>query len=401
MECVFEEFELNFITLAIINHLLDMSDDTNVLSSNADSLSPHPSNLVEHETEREVSVDDAAVLSSNVDSLSAQPDDSLVINESTMTIKEELEATAREGDINKLYKLIKRDPHLLDRIDAIPFVDTPMHIAASFGKASFTMEIMRLKPSFARKQNHDGLTPMHLALKKGRIRVLRRLIDTNSDLVRVKGKEGRTVLHWVVEKIDQNTISFDILDQLLSACPQSIEDVTIYMDTVLHIAVIKEKFDVFEFLMKRILRAKHKNSDFQEKQILTGKNREGNTLLHVAALKNSPKTVKALIKCGVDVNAKNSNGDTALKISESQDPLLNGNIQVRNILLKVTNASSISSSSASTLFLDDDEDLMLSPLERWKICINRYKANMSNDMKSVLFIVALIIIQLSLIIPLL
>ncbi|XP_062075760.1 ankyrin repeat-containing protein BDA1-like [Humulus lupulus] len=325
------------------------------------------------------------------DDLSSNNTDALILAlpsswEIHKSVLEELEGAAREGDINKLYELIRRDPYLLDRIDAIPFVDTPMHIAASSDNASFTMEMMRLKPSFSLKQNQDGFTPMHLALKNWRTRILHRLIETDCELVRVKGKEGKTLLHCAVERENQSK-SLKILDYILSACPQSIEDVTIYKETALHIAVKRENFDVFECLVKRILRAKHKNSDIQEKQILNGKNGEGNTVLHIAALKNAPKIVEALIKCGVDANVKNSKGDTALNISESQDPLLEGNIQVRHMLLKVTNASLSSSASTNP---DDDEELT-SPTASLKISINRYKANMSNDVRNILLIVAVLI----------
>ena len=110
--------------------------------------------------------------------------------------------------------------------------------------------------------------------------------------------------------------------------------------------------------------------------------------------------VKELIKRGVDVTAKNEERKTALEIAESINPLQNyGNIhEVRNILRKVSNVSSTSTHLDDA---DNGEDLMLSDFERWKICINRYKANiMSNDI-SVLLILALLIILWSLLVALL
>ena len=79
---------------------------------------------------------------------------------------ERLRAAAEKGDIDMLYTLIREDPYLLDHIDRIPFVDTPLHIAASVGHTGFAREAMLLKPSFARKLNQDGLTPLHLAMLK-------------------------------------------------------------------------------------------------------------------------------------------------------------------------------------------------------------------------------------------
>ena len=63
-----------------------------------------------------------------------------------------LEEAAILGDINLLYALIQVDPHVLEDVDAIHFIDTPLHIAASAGPLQFATEIiMRLKPSFALK----------------------------------------------------------------------------------------------------------------------------------------------------------------------------------------------------------------------------------------------------------
>ncbi|KAF4362515.1 hypothetical protein F8388_011342 [Cannabis sativa] len=276
----------------------------------------------------------------------------------TNVILEELEDAAREGDNDKIYILIRKDPYLLDRIDAISFVDTPMHISASYDNASFTMEMMRLKPSFARKQNPDGFTPMHLALKNWRTRILHRLIEADTQLVRVKGKEGRTLLHCAVERDDQSR-SIDIINYVLLACPQAIEDVTIYQDNVLHIAVKRGKYDVFQWLVKWILN-NWESSQELKKQILNGKNGEGNTVLHIAALKNAPEAMKmsrkidklALIKCGIDANTKNLKGETALDISKRQDySLLNGNSEVRSMLSMVTNAYSSSESTENQMML--------------------------------------------------
>ncbi|KAB1215039.1 hypothetical protein CJ030_MR4G018829 [Morella rubra] len=82
-----------------------------------------------------------------------------------------------------LYSSIPTDPEVLDNIDKIPFVDTPLHAASSAGQIRFAMEIMMLKPSFARKLNQDGLTPMHLALQYDRIPLMVRLLDADKDRI--------------------------------------------------------------------------------------------------------------------------------------------------------------------------------------------------------------------------
>ena len=96
-----------------------------------------------------------------------------------------LEAVARAGDIDALYSLMKEDASVLERIDEVQFMDTPLHIAASQGQLYFSMEIMRLKPSYARMPNQDGYSPLHLALLNGHSQLVLRLLDVDKDLVDV------------------------------------------------------------------------------------------------------------------------------------------------------------------------------------------------------------------------
>ncbi|XP_057463216.1 ankyrin repeat-containing protein BDA1-like [Actinidia eriantha] len=119
---------------------------------------------------------------------------------------------ARVGDINSLYNSIKKVPNILDHIDDTPFVDSPMHIAASAGRANFAIEIFSLKSSFGRKLNPDGLSPLHLALQNERFETVRRVIKFGKELIRVKGRvKGRQPFLYFAAK----TGNTDMLAELL------------------------------------------------------------------------------------------------------------------------------------------------------------------------------------------
>ena len=197
---------------------------------------------------------------------------------------DKLKAAAEAGDINLLYTSIQEDPYLLDRIDHQPFIETPLHVAASLGHTRFAMEIMRLKPSFSRKSNLNGFTPLHLALQNGEIKMADRLVGVESNLVRVRGREGKTPLHCAAEEGN-----IELLTKFLSVCPLSIQDVTIRNETALHISVRNFKFKAFDFLIGRLRRAHIEGSQIQEKKILNKTDDEGNNLLHIAALTNQPQ----------------------------------------------------------------------------------------------------------------
>ncbi|MBA0813760.1 hypothetical protein Gohar_027584, partial [Gossypium harknessii] len=107
---------------------------------------------------------------------------------------------AHSGNIDDLYELFQQDPYLLEQIDEVPFIDTPLHIAAAAGQVDFAVEMMNLKPSFATKLNPDGFTPMHIASHNHRDQLLFELLKINQELVLVKAKKGMTLLHYAAEQ---------------------------------------------------------------------------------------------------------------------------------------------------------------------------------------------------------
>nr|KYP42605.1 Ankyrin repeat-containing protein At5g02620 family [Cajanus cajan] len=200
------------------------------------------------------------------------------------TSDNKLKAAAEDGDINLLYSVIEEDPQVLDHTDSISFVETPLHVAASFGNIGFAVEIMRLKPSFAWKLNPQGFTPMHLAMQHGHKRMVLRFVDVNKELVRVKGREGVTPLHFA-SQIGE----VDLLGSFLLACPDSIEDVSIRSETALHIAVRYQEYEALQLLVGWLKRTCQTSAMQIEKTILNWKDDAGNTILHVSALLNDSK----------------------------------------------------------------------------------------------------------------
>ncbi|CAL5441717.1 unnamed protein product [Camellia sinensis] len=189
---------------------------------------------------------------------------------------------AEAGDISLLYGCIQDYPKILNSIDDTPFVDTPLHIAASAGHAHFSLEMMRLKPSFGGKLNPQGLSPLDLALRrraelspvkdlqKNLTWTIRWLINLDKELIRVKGRESFTPLHYVAEKGD-----IDLLAEFLLACPESIMDRTIRDEIALHIAVKNSKLEACKVLLGWLRRSLNQ-------KLLNSKDEKGNTVLDIA-----------------------------------------------------------------------------------------------------------------------
>ncbi|MBA0629609.1 hypothetical protein Godav_024137, partial [Gossypium davidsonii] len=98
---------------------------------------------------------------------------------------DEMMRNVAEGDINVLYELIQNDQYVLERIDHVPFLGTPLHIATSVGHIEFMIKMMNLKPLFARKLNPGRFSPMQLALQNDKTQEVFQLLRFDEGLVRV------------------------------------------------------------------------------------------------------------------------------------------------------------------------------------------------------------------------
>ncbi|TYJ24684.1 hypothetical protein E1A91_A08G278000v1 [Gossypium mustelinum] len=224
-----------------------------------------------------------------------------------------LREVAGTGDTDALYALIRKDPYMLEHIDQIPFIDTPLHIAANEGQIKFAMEMMNLKPSFGRKLNQDGFSPLHLALKNGHTKLVLRLLETDKDLVRVKGREGMTPFHCAAAVGNSN-----LLFQFLETCPECVEDVTVRNETALHLALKNDHTDAFNLLHGWLRKNRRGGGNGLERKVVNWRDDDDNTVLHIAATRKQHQAVQLLLDSfyGLDANAKNSEGLTAREIIE-------------------------------------------------------------------------------------
>ncbi|KAK8698944.1 hypothetical protein V6N13_115046 [Hibiscus sabdariffa] len=143
------------------------------------------------------------------------------------------------------------------------FVNTLLHVFAASGNTGFAMEMMSLKPSFARKLNQYGFFFIHLALLKDHADTVAEFVSVDTDLIHVKGREGFTILHYVA--CHGNV---QLLSRFLDICPDCIFDLTTRGQTVLHIAVENNRFKAFETIVEWIQRRVEGNSRILRTKIL-------------------------------------------------------------------------------------------------------------------------------------
>ncbi|MFQ6624762.1 hypothetical protein Gotur_003900, partial [Gossypium turneri] len=299
---------------------------------------------------------------------------------------------AQTGDSNLLYELIANDPYVLERIDDVPFLHTPVHVAACAGHIEFMMEMIKLKPSLARKLNQVGFSPMHLAPQNDRTQAVLRLLRFDEGLVRVKGREDLTPLHNVVQ-----TGNVDLLIKLLKVCPEAIEDVTVRDETVFHLAVKNDMFEAFQVMAGWLTRSCHESADRWQEELLSWADIDGNTVLHIAAIRNRPLVVEVLLEhmWPDQINAKNLEGLTLLDI-QSQYPWIER--QADKIVDMLSKAGGGLSGSSSNL-PNTSPSIYIKLLKRkmpwykkWATKASQGKKGMPYEMRNTFLVVAVLVI---------
>nr|VDD42436.1 unnamed protein product [Brassica oleracea] len=166
-----------------------------------------------------------------------------------------LQKAAESGSIDELYALIDENPYILENINAVPFVSTPLHVAAASGNIEFAKEMLNLKPSFARKLNTSGYSPLHLAVDKDKSKFVRRMVWIDHSLARVKGRNGITPFLLLVSRGKANLVA-----ECLLTSPECIQDETVDRQNALHLAVTHDRVEVLQVLIGWIQRMSQINA---------------------------------------------------------------------------------------------------------------------------------------------
>ncbi|CAH2037719.1 unnamed protein product [Thlaspi arvense] len=312
-----------------------------------------------------------------------------------------LQEAAESGSTDELYALIDENPYILDNIDAVPFVNTPLHVAAAAGNIQFAMEVLNLKPSFARKLNTSGYSPLHLAVDEDQRDYVSWMLRLDHELALVKGRNNITPFLFLVLRGDVNLVA-----ECLMSCSECIQDVNVNGHNALHLAVMNDRFEVLQVLTGWIQRMSQRNAFTIEISALNKKDFSYNTALHLAAYKNDhqacfifsisffliPDAVRLLLECRlVERNTVNGEDLTFLDILRDQGQNAGDwDLDLEQVVLKsrCKEAASMPRSRAMS-------DFLKSPISFWTYCTmitKRLRSNTSEEARGAFLIVYTLII---------
>ncbi|KAJ0046718.1 hypothetical protein Pint_04258 [Pistacia integerrima] len=149
----------------------------------------------------------------------------------------------------------------------------------------------------------SGKTALHFATAARQKNIIRELLKESTSSAYLRVKNGRTPL---LEAASSG--NFDVLQQILLYCPDTMELCDPTGQNALHLAVLNNTTrNVREFLRLQ-----------EMKELVNELDVEGDTPLHLAIKKENYKMVKKLMatEC-VDLRTKNNKGLTALDVCES------------------------------------------------------------------------------------
>ncbi|CAI8602748.1 unnamed protein product [Vicia faba] len=184
------------------------------------------------------------------------------------------------GSVTTLNTLIQNNPLILHKVSLSLYNETPLHISSLLGHLQFCEILLQNKPSFANEVDSKGRCPLHLASAEGHTEVVKALLLANQDVCLVFDKDDMIPLHFAVIRGRMGVIK-----ELINARPDSVR-VLNDDGSVLHLCVLYNHLESLKLLLESVR---------VDKQLLLAKDREGNTVLHLAIKLKQIKNIKYLL----------------------------------------------------------------------------------------------------------
>lgn len=141
--------------------------------------------------------------------------------------------------------LITGRPSAMSEFDK--FGRTPFHYAAQFGCDEVAMLLSKLDIDLARIPDRDGMSALHVAAKNGHYKFIQTLLSYCPDICKLLDNKDMTVIHAAVEGGNLRVVDYFLENQLFQGVINGKDK---YGNTPLHLAAIHENPYIFLRLLK-------------------------------------------------------------------------------------------------------------------------------------------------------
>ncbi len=223
-----------------------------------------------------------------------------------ISLKEELFSAVDTDDLARVRALIESNPSLLeakDRAGSTPLIRACLNFQTFGRQVEVAKFLIEAGADVNVINNYQANALLRASVGRGPDYDLIKLLVSKGADVNVQGYNGITALHWAVKYNDLKTAKFLLKSganiNISNDYNGPISTSTI-SGTVLQVAI---NYSQSNEMVKLIIENGAK---------LSIKDSQGNTELHLAALKGNTEQAKILIGHGIDLNAKNNFNRTAL-----------------------------------------------------------------------------------------
>uniref|UniRef100_A0A1D1Z668 Ankyrin repeat-containing protein At5g02620 n=1 Tax=Anthurium amnicola TaxID=1678845 RepID=A0A1D1Z668_9ARAE len=221
---------------------------------------------------------------------------------------------AESGHVEVVREILLRSDAQSAALKANNSLDA-FHIAAKEGHVDVLKELLSFSPELAMTVGLSNVTTLYTAATQGHTDVVNLLLDSNANLAKIARNNGKTVLHAAARMGH-----VEVVKSLLTKEPRISFETDRKGQTALHLAVKGQNVDIVMEMVK------------PDHSIINLKDVKGNTPLHIASRKGRYlQVVQSLLTVeGINVNAINKAGETAVDVSEK-----NGSEELTAILRDV------------------------------------------------------------------
>lgn len=194
--------------------------------------------------------------------------------------------------------------------------DTALHVAAKHGQEGVCCQLMILDPEMAYKVNKEGLSPFYIAMVEGYTTMIKAILQIDPTLGCTRFSDGMYPIHVAARAGNVELVKHFMSDQHLAGFAQFLDH---RGRNLFHIAVEENNVKIFT----EVFPAKKTGSLSSEmaKRMIDAKDYEGNTLLHIAAIKGHVPAMRAICRelttCN-QLTVKNNQDLTPFDLSVNQ-----------------------------------------------------------------------------------
>ncbi|PIN21534.1 26S proteasome regulatory complex, subunit PSMD10 [Handroanthus impetiginosus] len=249
---------------------------------------------------------------------------------------------AAKGDEKTLDELLKEDPLVLDRVSYTSPNKTPLHIATIKGHLPFVEQTLNHNPHLAEELDSQQSSALHAASAKGYLEIVKKLLSAAPDMCLSRDSQGRNRLHLAAIKGHAR-----VLEELIGMAPFAAREKMDRGLTLLHLCVKYGQFEALKILVLLM------------NQLLNWRDDDGASILHMAIRDKRIEIIQYLLgNTNIDVNAKNSKGETPMSLLDPNPPDTT-TLEIRKTLTHKLCYSDINTRTQPVSWLNEKRDAIM------------------------------------------